>query len=108
MWEFYDWVRKNVKQNKPWDKVATEIFTSSGSSRENGALNYFVLHKDPIDLAETTTEAFLGQRITGGRCHNNPLVKWTQRQYFEIVTLFGRAGIKIGKERGDSVVSEKT
>jgi hypothetical protein len=108
MWTFYDWVRDNVKRNKPWDKVATEIFTSSGSSRENGALNYFVLHKDPIDLAETTTEAFLGQRITCARCHNHPLEKWTQKQYYEMVNLFARVGIKNGNEPGDNVVFAKT
>ncbi len=108
MWTFYDWVRDNVKRNTPWDKVATAIFTSSGSSRENGALNYFVLHKDPIDLAETTTEAFLGQRITCARCHNHPLEKWTQRQYFEMVNLFARVGIKNGNEPGDNVVFAKT
>ncbi|HEY6391914.1 MAG TPA: DUF1553 domain-containing protein [Bryobacteraceae bacterium] len=108
MWTFYDWVRDNVKRNKPWDKVAAEIFTGSGSSRENGALNYFVLHKDPIDLAETTTEAFLGQRITCARCHNHPLEKWTQKQYYEMVNLFARVGIKNGNEPGDNVVFAKT
>ncbi len=108
MWTFYDWVRNNVKRNKPWDKVATEIFTSSGGSRENGALNYFVLHKDPIDLAETSTEAFLGQRITCARCHNHPLEKWTQKQYFQMVNIFARVGIKNGNEPGDNIVFAKT
>ena len=42
MWAFYDWIRDSVKQNKPWDQFTREIFTSSGSSRQNGALNYFV------------------------------------------------------------------
>src|SRR5207244_5605907 len=64
MWAFYGWIRDSVHENRPWDRFAREIFTSSGSSRQNGALNYFALHKDPIDLAENATEAFLGQRIT--------------------------------------------
>lgn len=108
MWTFYDWIRESVKQDKPWDQFANEIFTSSGSSRENGALNYFVLHKDPIDLAETSTEAFLGQRITCARCHNHPLEKWTQKQYYEMVNLFTRVGIKNGSEPGENVVFAKT
>ena len=108
MWTFYDWIRESVKQDKPWDQFANEIFTSSGSSRQNGALNYFVLHKDPIDLAETSTEAFLGQRITCARCHNHPLEKWTQKQYYEMVNLFTRVGIKNGSEPGDNVVFAKT
>ena len=108
MWTFYDWIRESVKQDKPWDQFANEIFTSSGSSRQNGALNYFVLHKDPIDLAETSTEAFLGQRITCARCHNHPLEKWTQKQYYEMVNLFTRVGIKNGTEPGENVVFAKT
>jgi hypothetical protein len=108
MWAFYDWIRESVKENKPWDKFAREIFTSSGSSREHGALNYFVLHKDPIDLMETSTEAFLGQRVTCARCHNHPLEKWTQVQYYELVNLFARVGIKNGDSAGDNVIFAKT
>ena len=108
MWTFYDWIRESVKEDKPWNQFANEIFTSSGSSRQNGALNYFVLHKDPIDLAETSTEAFLGQRITCARCHNHPLEKWTQTQYYEMVNLFTRVGIKNGSEPGENVVFAKT
>jgi hypothetical protein len=108
MWAFYDWVRESVKENKPWNQFARDIFTASGSSRENGALNYFVLHKDPIDLTETTTSAFLGQRITCARCHNHPLEKWTQKQYFSMVNLFARVGIKNGSESGDDIIFAKT
>ena len=108
MWAFYNWIRDSVKENKPWDKFAREIFTASGSTPANGALNYFVLHKDPIDLAETSTEAFLGQRLTCARCHNHPLEKWTQKQYYEIANLFSRVGIKNGGAAGDIVVFAKT
>ena len=108
MWSFYDWIRESVKEDKPWDKFAREIFTATGSTRQDGALNYYVLHKDPIDLTETSTEAFLGQRVTCARCHNHPLEKWTQVQYYELVNLFARVGIKNGSSSGDNVVFAKT
>jgi hypothetical protein len=107
MWSFYNWIRDSVKRNKPWDRFAGEIFTSSGNSKQMGALNYFVLHKDPIDLSENATLAFLGQRITCARCHNHPLEKWTQRQYYQMANLFSRIGIKNGAEAGDSIVFAK-
>ncbi len=107
MWDLYYWIRESVKQNKPWDQFARDIFTSQGSSRENGALNYFVLHKDPIDLSENVTQAFLGQRLTCARCHNHPLEKWTQKQYYQMANLFSRVGIKNGQVAGDSVVFAK-
>jgi hypothetical protein len=107
MWSFYNWIHDSVKEDKPWNKFAYEIFTSSGDTRQNGALNYYVLHKDPIDLTETATEAFMGNRVTCARCHNHPLEKWTQKQYYELVNLFARVGLKNGSEPGDIVVYAK-
>jgi hypothetical protein len=101
---FYNWIRESVQTNKPWDQFARDIFLSSGSSRANGALNYFVLHKDPIDLTENVTQAFLGQRLTCARCHNHPLEKWTQKQYYQMANLFARVGLKNGNAPGDTVV----
>jgi hypothetical protein len=107
MWAFYNWIRASVKENTPWDRFAREIFLSSGSTRQNGALNYFVLHKDPIELAENATQAFLGQRITCARCHNHPLEKWTQTQYYQMANLFARVGVKNGASAGENIVFAK-
>jgi hypothetical protein len=104
---FYNWIRESVQQNKPWDQFARDIFTSSGSTRQNGALNYFVLHKDPIDLTENVTQAFLGQRLTCARCHNHPLEKWTQKQYYQMANLFSRVGIKNGEDPSESIIFAK-
>lgn len=107
MWAFYNWIHDSVKADKPWNQFAREIFTSTGSTRQNGALNYFQLHKDPIDLTENVTQAFLGQRLTCARCHNHPLEKWTQTQYYQLANLFSRVGIKNGTEPGESIVYAK-
>ncbi|HTP32943.1 MAG TPA: DUF1553 domain-containing protein [Candidatus Acidoferrales bacterium] len=104
MWAFYNWIRESVRANKPWDQFAREIFTESGSTREFGALNYFVLHKDPIEISENATQAFLGQHITCARCHNHPLEKWTQTQYYQMANLFARVGIKNGTQAGENIV----
>jgi hypothetical protein len=107
MWSFYYWIRDSVRTNKPWDRFAREIFTGTGSTKQNGALNYFVLHKDTIDLAENVTQAFLGQRLTCARCHNHPLEKWTQKQYYQFANLFSRIGQKSGTEAGETIVYVK-
>jgi hypothetical protein len=107
MWAFYNWIRDGVQQNKPWNQFASEIFTENGNTRQMGALNYYVLHKDPIDIAENVTLAFLGQRLTCARCHNHPLEKWTQTQYYQFANLFSRVGLKNGDEPGDVIVFAK-
>ena len=85
-----------------------DIFLTSGSTRQNGALNYFVLHKDPIEISENATQAFLGQRITCARCHNHPLEKWTQTQYYQMANLFSRVGVKNGALAGENIVFAKS
>src|SRR5439155_9332767 len=99
---FYDWIREGVAANKPWDAFARELTTASGRSDEQGAVNYFLIHRSPIDLAESYTQAFLGLTLTCARCHNHPLEKWTQRDYYGFANLFARVAHK--SEGGSFVV----
>lgn len=106
MWSFYQYIRQSVADNKPWDRFAREILTATGSNLHNGAANYYVLHKDVTDLTETTTVTFLGLSLTCARCHNHPLEKWTQDQYWSLANLFARVGLKNG-ERGEVLVQSQ-
>ena len=104
MWSYYNWIRRNVEANTPWDRMAREILTASGNTLANGAANYFVLHKNPIALTENVSMTFMGFSITCARCHNHPLEKWTQKDYYQMANLFSRVGIKNGADRGDVIV----
>jgi uncharacterized protein DUF1553/uncharacterized protein DUF1549 len=107
MWSFYNWIRSSVKENKPWDRMAREVVTASGNTLVNGAANYYVVHKDPTDLSENFSMVFLGMSITCARCHNHPLEKWTQKQYYQMANLFGRVGMKNGTRSGEVEVFTK-
>ncbi len=104
MWSFHEFIRESVAQNKPWDQFARELLTARGSTLENGAANYFVLHKDVTELTEATSVTFLGMSITCCRCHNHPLEKWTQDQYWSMSNLFSRVALKNGDRAGEIVV----
>jgi hypothetical protein len=101
MWSFYNWIRDGVAANKPWDRMAREIITANGNTLENGAANYYVMHKEVTDRTENASMAFLGMSITCARCHNHPLEKWTQKQYYQMANLFARVGLKNGVRAGD-------
>ncbi len=104
VWAFHQFILQSVADNKPWDRFAREILTASGSTLENGAANYFVLHKDVTDLTESTSVTFLGTSITCCRCHNHPLEKWTQDDYWKMANLFSRVVIKNGERAGEQTV----
>jgi hypothetical protein len=91
---FYRWIRESVAANKPWHQFASEITTATGRSSEEGAVNFFVIHRNQIDLTENFTQAFLGLSLTCARCHNHPLEKWTQRDYYAFANLFSRVQVK--------------
>ena len=104
VWAFYRAVRRSVADNQPWDRFARDVLTASGSTLANGAGNYFVIHKDVSDLVESTTVTFLGTSINCCRCHNHPLEKWTQDQYWAMANLFSRVGLKNGSRSGEVIV----
>ncbi|HTK76278.1 MAG TPA: DUF1549 and DUF1553 domain-containing protein, partial [Gemmataceae bacterium] len=104
MWAYYRFVRQAVAENRPWDRFARDVLTAHGSTLENGAANYFLLHPDVSELTETTSLTFMGLSIACAKCHNHPLEKWTQDQYWAFANLFSRAGIKNGDRTNEQFV----
>ncbi len=105
---FYNWIREGVEKDKPWDQFAREVITASGSNLDNGAANFYLLHKDPIDALETTTQAFMGLSLTCARCHNHPMEKWTQRDYYQMANLYSRVRLKNGDRAGETLTLVST
>ena len=94
MWSYYDWIHESVAADKPWDQFVREILTATGNTDQNGAANYWVIHRDPLDTSENVAQAFLGITITCAHCHNHPLAKWTQKDYYGMANLFARVRLK--------------
>ena len=94
MWSYYDWIRDSVARDKPWDQFVYQIVTATGNTVENGAANYWFIHRDPLDTTENMAQAFLGITITCAHCHNHPLAKWTQKDYYGMANLFARVRLK--------------
>jgi hypothetical protein len=108
MWSYYHWIRNNVAANTPWNELARNLVTATGSTLQNGAANFFVLHQDPPELAETVSVAFLGMSINCAKCHNHPLEKWTNDQYYGMANLFARVRSKEAAGDGNRVVYAAT
>ena len=91
---YYQWVHDSVAENKPWDQLVREILTATGGSDQNGATNFYALHQTPEDMTENACQAFLGLSIGCAKCHNHPLEKWTNDQYYSMANLFARVRAK--------------
>ena len=100
MWSYYRWIRQGVANDKPWNQFATQIITANGNTLENGAGNYWVIHRDPLDTSENMAQAFMGINISCAHCHNHPLAKWTQKDYYGMANLFARVRLKTFSDSG--------
>ncbi|MDC0278608.1 DUF1553 domain-containing protein [bacterium] len=91
---YYQWVRSAVEKNIPWDELVKQVLTATGGSNENGATNFYALHQSPEEMTENACQAFLGLSIGCAKCHNHPLEKWTNDQYYSMANLFARVRAK--------------
>ncbi|MGI9473877.1 MAG: DUF1549 domain-containing protein [Rubripirellula sp.] len=91
---YYQWVKDAVRENRSWDQLVREILTATGGSDENGATNFYALHQTPEDMTENACQAFMGLSIGCAKCHNHPLEKWTNDQYYGMANLFSRVRAK--------------
>jgi hypothetical protein len=87
---YYNFIHDHVEKNTPWDAFVREIITSTGESQINGATNFYALNQSPEDMVENSCMAFMGLSIGCAKCHNHPLEKWTNDQYYAVANLFSR------------------
>ena len=93
-----NWIKESVASNKPYDQMAREIITASGSNLENPPAAYYKVLRDPASLMENTTHLFLAVRFNCNKCHDHPFERWTQDQYYELAAYFAQVGRKADAE----------
>jgi hypothetical protein len=94
---FHHWLRKEVKANRPWDQLARSVLTASGKSTDHPAVGYFIVtvgersnEPEQSEVVDSVAQAFLGTRIGCARCHNHPLERYTQDDYYHFAGFFSR------------------
>ncbi len=93
-----NWIKERVATNQPYDMMAREILTASGSNLENPPAAYWKAIRDPSALMENTTHLFLAVRFNCNKCHDHPFERWTQDQYYQLSQFFTQVGRKEMKE----------
>jgi hypothetical protein len=98
------YIRDLIATNKPYNKFASDILTSSGSNLENPAASYYKILRDPAAVAENSTHLFLGVRFNCNKCHDHPFERWTQDQYYQLSAYFAQISrVEDQKYKGQKV-----
>lgn len=92
---FHHWLRQQLMTGRSWRDIATDVLLAEGSVDANPPVGYFIVTvgekaSEESEVADSVAQAFLGTRIGCARCHNHPLEKYTQDDYYHFVSFFSR------------------
>lgn len=112
---FHGWLRSQVAANRPWNELTREILTATGNSDENPAIGYYVVtvgeyrQTQQSDVVASVAQAFLGTRIGCAKCHNHPLEKYTQDDFYHFAAFFSRVAFdRKSPQQGATVLMQAT
>lgn len=93
---FHTWLREQVAKNRPWNELARDVLTAKGSATDSPAIGYYIVvvgeHGEPekSEVVASVAQAFLGTRVGCAQCHNHPLERYTQDDYYHFAGFFSR------------------
>jgi len=88
------WIKEQVANNTPYDRMAYRIITATGSNKDNPPAAYFKTVRTPEEQLENTTHLFLATRFNCNKCHDHPFEKWTLDQYYQTAAFFAQVEMK--------------
>ena len=91
----HQWLRSQLVARASWRDIATSVLMAKGSCDQEPAVGFYIVtvgekDADQSEVADSVAQAFLGTRIGCARCHNHPLEKYTQDDYYHFVSFFSR------------------
>ena len=103
---YYKWLHDSIAENKPYDRLVTELLTANGSDFRNPAVNYYraMQDHDAQTIGETTALVFMGARIGCARCHSHPVESWTTKDDLALAAFFSRIKYKSTLEWKEEIV----
>ena len=94
--KYNTWLVNAWEKNLPYDRFARELLTTQGSTLEVPAANFFRTTANTSEATEMAAQIFLGSRVQCAKCHNHPLDRWTQDNYYGLGAFFERVQRKKG------------
>ena len=97
---FHDWLRVQIAANRPWDALARDVLTARGSVNDHPEIGWFIYNVgekqliEESDTPDAVAQAFLGTRIGCARCHNHPLERYTQDDFYHFAAFFSKVQMK--------------
>jgi len=96
---FHGWLREQVAANRPWSDIARDVLLAKGNVVAQPQAGYFVTvvgefnKVEESELPDSVAQSFLGTRIGCARCHNHPLERYTQDDFYHFAACFSKVNL---------------
>jgi hypothetical protein len=97
---FHAWLRGQLAEGKPWADISRAVLLAKGDVGTQPAIGYFTTvigektRVEDSELPDSVAQSFLGTRIGCARCHNHPLERYTQDDFYHLAAFFGKVSLK--------------
>ncbi|MGB0760048.1 MAG: DUF1549 domain-containing protein [Rubripirellula sp.] len=87
---YQSWLKKQIRENRPWDAMVSEMMTAEGPFGNNGATGYLLRDAGmPLDSLSNTLTTFMGANVACAQCHDHPFADWSQDDFYQMAAFFG-------------------
>jgi hypothetical protein len=90
MEEYWEWIRANIQNNRPYDEVARERIAVEGYKPPSRHFLPYNQIGTPNEAMAEEVRVFLGRRLDCAQCHNHPYENWSQDQFWGMAAFFSR------------------
>jgi hypothetical protein len=93
----YQWLTDKFAKNEPYDRWVRELILAEGNSADNGSILFYVQFTGRAEeTAIAASRIFLGTQIQCAQCHDHPLDKWKQLDFYGLAGFFSRLAVADG------------
>jgi hypothetical protein len=90
MAEYWEWIRANIENNRPYDQVARERIAAEGYKAPSRHFLPYNQVATPNEAMAEEVRVFMGRRLDCAQCHNHPYENWSQDQFWGMAAFFSR------------------
>ncbi len=103
----HDWLRKQFRDNTPYDYLVGGFLTAGGAGDTGPAIFYTSHSLEPEKLAAATSRIFMGIQLQCAQCHDHPFDRWTQKDFWRYAAFFSQLKQSDSRTGRDAIIEDR-
>lgn len=88
---FEAWLQSKFHEQVAYDEIVRDILTARVTAGQSEASLFIAAHQTkPEELAASASRAFLGVEVRCAQCHDHPMARWKQDDFWGLAAFFAR------------------